>query len=363
MSGSIDRPAVPFPIPGHGDLIRAFACLDEVGFPRTSRVPLFASRFWNFDLERRAHLRFRQGVSNIDEVAVPRWYQRRLPLELRGLFAALTLGRETESPEGEASEPLAVLHDGRSRWRVTSRFSRYILSSPPSVVDSSMVYFGDDTLFLMETARRLLYDIGKHNSDPKVRVLDLCCGGGGVGLALPAFPGELHGVDINPVAVAVAKASALAQGLESYHYRVADAQEAFDQSYDLVVGNPPTFPPELVEGPRLYATGTPTSFLDLLNSILERLTPKGRVCLTLFALAEGSSETAADCMRASLRTLVAPYRAYSYSVRRQFPVGDGRWLRHVALELGAADEAPGEQFAFPAATSFQLPWLEWRRTP
>lgn len=277
------------------------------------------------------------------------------------MFTALTLGLGGAVDGKFDPESLAGLRSGSSTWRVTSRFSRYIVSSPLDVIDSSMVYFGDDTLFLMDTARRLLQGVANSESDRKLRVLDLCCGGGGVGLALPPFLGELHGVDINPLAVAVAQVSAAAQGLENYHYAVTDAQQAFQQSYDLVVGNPPTFPPELAVGPKLYATGTQTSFLDLLSSILERLTSHGRACLTLFAVAQGPDKGAIDPMRASIKDLVGKARAYSYTVRRQFPVGDGRWLRHVALELGAAKEVAGEQFSFPAATSFQLPGLEWRR--
>ena len=108
-------------------------------------------------------------------------------------------------------------------------------------------------------------------------------------------------MDINPLAVAVAQVSAAAQDLENYHYTVTDAQQAFHQSYDLVVGNPPTFPPELAVGPKLYATGTQTSFLDLLSSILERLTSHGRACLTLFAVAQGPDKGAIDPMRAAIK--------------------------------------------------------------
>lgn len=340
-----------------GALREAFLWLNQAEFARTGRLPLFAARHWSATLERRAYSRFRRGLDNVEEVAVPRWYWRALSPSLGELFKGLTLG-QVGLPSFPS--PLSALDDGngQSRWRVVTRFGRYVLHSRPESEGDSLVYFGDDTLFLMEGARRLLEQLA-----PPARVLDLCCGGGGVGLALPRFEGQMLGVDINPTALELARLSASAQGLENYDYHCGDAGSAFDGRLDLVVGNPPTLPPDLGGQATLYATGSSSQFLDLLQRLLDALSHRGLALLTVFSTAQGRGQTAPDPLRSELRLVLGPRRAYSYTVRRQFPLGQGRWLRHVALEIGAAGSAEGETFRDPASLGWQLPGLAWRRTP
>jgi SAM-dependent methyltransferase len=339
-------------------LSEAFACLDRAGFPATSRLPLFAARHWSPTLERKALSRFRQGLDNVEEVAIPRWYWRGLPLAVKPLFRTLSLG--IGPPPLDFAAPLTGLLDanGYARWRVVCRFGRYVLYSRPEVNDDSLVYFGDDTLFLMQSARDLLATF-----EGPVRFLDLCCGGGGVGLGLPPFRGQMVGVDINPAAIDLAGAVATAQGLSHYTYVCCDAAEALDGSFDLVVGNPPTLPPDLGGRATLFATGASSQFLHLLDRLLGVLSPRGRALFTVFSTAEGRGAKAYDPLRSDLSTTLASRRGHRYSVRRQFPLSGGRWLRHVALEILPQDAPQQQHFQDPARGGQQLPALAWRRQP
>lgn len=338
------------------ELRAALLALETMGYSATSRLPLFAARHWSPARERQAYLRYRDGSCNIEEVAVPRWYWRRLPSSLAPLFEQLTLGRRAGSPSLTALRPL---WDGElPRWRLVRRFDRYVLHSRPEVTDDSLVYFGDDTLFLMAGARRLLACLEGRD---RVRVLDLCCGGGGVGLGLPLFEGELVGVDIHEPAIALAHLAAQAQELTNYSYRCAEAEAVLDESYDLVVGNPPTLSPELGGRPTLYATAPASRFLDLIDRLRHTLTPPGRALFTVFSQARGQGAEAEDPLRRELATLLTPWRGYLYSVRRQFSLGGGAWLRHVALEILPQAAERGERFEAPAKGGLQLPALEWRR--
>lgn len=331
----------------------AFRALDELGYPHTSRLPLFASRCWSITTERQAYHSFRSGLCNTEEVAVPRWYWQRLPHQLKTLFLSLTVGHNGIPNEDALPEALLDQH-GRLRWRVASRFGRYILHSRPEVQGDEQVYFGDDTLFLMRKARQCLPTKGQ------ALVLDLCCGSGGVGLALPSFQGQLIGVDINPHAIELARLTSQSQGLSHHSYHCGEASSVLDQRYDLIVGNPPTLPPELGGNTTLYATGSCDRFLSLLESVTNALTADGQAVLTVFSVAEGQGERAPDSLRRELPSLFSARRGYRYTVRRQFQLGEERWLRHVALEILPEAATREEQF-HDDPKRFRLPLLDWRR--
>ena len=287
---------------------------------------------------------------------MPRWYWKGLPPQTRTLFQSLTLGQGYPPPSTWRALDGLLSDEGNPLWRVACRFGRYVLHSRPETAAEDVVYFGDDTLFLMDGARRLLSGLPQ-----PVRFLDLCCGGGGVGLALSAFEGEMVGVDINGAALKLAGLAASAQGLENYSYQQGDASSVLDQRFDLVVGNPPTLPPDLGGQPTLYATGSSSQFLVLLGGLLDALSPRGQALLTVFSTAHGQGEAAVDPLRPDLRAALGTRRAYSYTVRRQFPLGENRWLRHVALEIEAEGGRRGETFRDPASRGVQLPGLAWRR--
>lgn len=334
---------------------QAFAWLDQLGYAKLSRWPLFTARCWSPSREHRAWSSYQSRLCNSEEVAIPWLYWRTVPEELRELFHHLLRGEP--NPAWNAPEELGALLDASAhpRWRVIPRFGRYILASLRGQTEENHVYFGDDTLYLMQRARELLVRLP---STKPLRVLDLCCGGGGVGLALPPFQGSLLGVDVNPSALELARAASIAQGLERYRYHLGSVDEVVDEPYDLVVGNPPSLPPELGGTSTLYATGAAGRWLEWLSRLERSLSPQGRLLLTVFSLADGPSGKAHDAIYLKLSRELS--RPFCYTVRRQFPLGAAGWLRHVALELLPETESARQRFV-ECAASFDLPALGWRR--
>ena len=319
-------------IPTVEELRSAFRYLDELDFPRTGRLPLVAARQWKPSWEKEAWRRFKSGLANIHEVAWPRFYLARVEPQVRQLFLALTLGR---ADDDFARRPeLACFYAGGTEsgvpeWTVIHRFGRYILRSHPASSGEDWVYFGDDTLFLMERSRELL----KLLSD-SCRALDLCCGGGGVGLGLPDFEGDLLGVDLNSPAIELADATARAQGLANYRYKSCDALEGLAGEFELIFGNPPTLSPSLTGRDVFHATGSDDVLPELLEKVLVSLKPTGRAVFTFFSeLKDGR-----DLQWERLKTLLEGRRGCHCYVRREYPLGEGRYLRHSAMELSPAGE-------------------------
>lgn len=235
-----------------------------------------------------------------------------------------------------------------------ARFERYIVRSHPSVEGRDQVYLGDDTLFLMEGGRELLHRLQKEIEGP-LCCLDLCCGGGGVGLALPDFDGELLGVDLNPVAIDLAQTVAESQGL-SHRYRCFDINEGIPGRYHLVLGNPPTLSSEFTGRDVFYATGTVDMFCQTLESVLEVLHPKGRALFTFFSSRSGTDDPSWDRVGEVLRGR----RGFRCRARREYPIDAGHVLRHNALELMPAGDLT-EEFVPIEPGGVQLPALAWRR--
>lgn len=336
------------------DLRAAFAYLDEHNFDLTQRLPLITSRQWSLSAEREAISRFKDGLSNVEEVGVPRYYWKRESEETQKLFKTLTLG--LPNSEIAAIPELRPFFEGgdgtRPVWTVIARFGRYILRSHPEESGEHLVYFGDDTLFLMERARDLLGDL-----KGPVQLLDLCCGGGGVGLALPTFEGNLLGVDLNPLAIEVARIVSVAQSLTTYSYQCWDMKQGLEGEYDFIFGNPPTLSPSLTGRDVFHATGTLETFQEFLGPLLNALRPSGIALLTLFSQVNPEDEALA-----SIQQTLAGRCGYRYAVRREFKLGSKGLLRHSVLELypGQSNRADIELQGSPRVT---LPALAWRRRP
>ena len=78
--------------------------------------------------------------------------------------------------------------------------------------------------------------------EPGMRVLDLGCGCGLVGILAAQLCGEENVVlsDIDPLAAAVAKANAARNGVGGVAVRVSDGFSGLDQTgFDLILSNPP----------------------------------------------------------------------------------------------------------------------------
>lgn len=300
-------------------------------------------------MEARARERFRGGLDNLHEVAVPRLYWRALKPELRRLFDFVSLGRP--DPELAATSELQVLapRGERATWLVIPRFARYLVCGHPEDHGKDYVYFGDDTLFLMASAQELVL------SHPGGRVLDLCCGGGGVSLPLSDFDGSVSGIDLNPVAIELAHNCAQAQQLENYDFQHGDALAALQQPFDLVIGNPPTLSPELTGKEAFHATGSLELFLSILEAVVACLTPTGEAMMTVFSAAESNRD---DSTFEQIKSCLQGKAGFQYRVRRHYPLGEGRFLRHVALHIAPQYEGPN---LLELRGGLQLPALAWRR--
>lgn len=334
---------------------RAFAYLSALEFHRTGRLPLVAARQWKWSWEREAWRRFQAGRSNVSEVAWPKLYWTLEDSSLRALFCALTLGRPEKG--WEPPEPLRFLftNPGRPLYSLISRFGRFILRSHPEDEGHDFVYFGDDTLYLMERSRDLLkLLLGSGVEQPCC--LDLCCGGGGVGLALPPFEGELLGVDLNSHAIELARTTAQAQNLVNYRYRCMDTSEGLEGRFHLVFGNPPTLSSQLTGSDVFHATGTWTQFEALLDSVLGALHPRGRAVFTLFSQRTEGHDPAFSALEKRLKG----ERGFLYSVRRVFPLKGGTELCHCALELLPRGEIAAHYIPLKGP-AFRLGGLSWRR--
>ena len=340
-------------IPTVEELRNAFRYLDELDFPRTGRLPLVAARQWKPSWEKEAWRRFKNGLANIHEVAWPRVYLAREEAKVRRLFLALTLGRADK--ELARRPELACFYAGGAgvgvpEWTIVHRYGRYILRSHPASSGQDWVYFGDDTLFLMSRSRELLKLL-----PDSCRVLDLCCGGGGVGLGLPDFEGELLGIDLNSPAVELAAGTARAQGLANYEYRCCDALEGLEGEFELIFGNPPTLSPSLTGRDVFHATGTDDVLPELLEKVLVSLKPTGRAVLTFFCELSGGR----DLQWERLKTLLEGRRGCHCYVRREYPLGEGRFLRHSALELNP--EGDPQLFEPLKSRGIQLPAVRSRQ--
>ncbi|MFA5507757.1 MAG: methyltransferase [Vulcanimicrobiota bacterium] len=338
-------------IPSLEELRTAFAFLDSHGFARTARIPMVAARQWKPGWEWAAWRRFRSRRANIHEVAFPHLYFQLEEPEVQRLFAALTLGRR--DLELGRHQELQGLCQGQAQpsWTVLHRFGRYVLRSHPEGSGKDWVYFGDDTLFLMQRSRELLASL-----KGPVRCLDLCCGGGGVGLALPSFEGTLMGIDLNPTAVGLAQATAAAQGLSHYQYCCLDLMEGLRGEFELIFGNPPTLSPLLTGKDVFHATGDEDVLPNLLEKVLTALTPKGRAVFTFFSEAERGKDAQWD----RLRELLTGKRGFRCYARREYPLGAGRYLRHSALELNPLGDESA-QFEPLGGRGAQLPGVKARQ--
>lgn len=344
-------------IPSTDSLKECFAFLDEHRFHRTDRLPVVAARQWKVAWEARALRRFKKGEPNIHEVAVPALYWYSEYPAVRKLFFALTLGREDDDFSGLPQLQALYPHGtGRPSWPVVSRFGRYILLSPGSLVrdeGDDVVYFGEDTLFLMGGCQALLDKIQASGPEP-VACLDLCCGGGGIGLALPPFEGSVLGIDLNPQAIALAEAIAQAQALTNYNYECCDVQKGWDGNFDLVFGNPPTISPTL--GDSDQAADALETFRAVVLGVVKCLTDRGRALLTVFSEVTQDGDLAYE----AVKSLLSGRRGYRYFVRREYALGGGRILRHCVLELFTATETIRHDFVPSGTRGLQLPTMEWR---
>jgi len=173
----------------------------------------------------------------------------------------------------------AVGRQWRSRVRFSSLEGSLFLHSAWPTSASDAVFFGPDTYRFARFVRANL----PATAPSGLRVCEVCCGSGAVGLITAQCLGpetELHLVDINPVALTAAYVNAELAGVRKARIYISDLLQSVQPSADLVICNPPYLPDS---AHRLYRDGgndygTALS-LKLVQQALRHLRPGGRMLM------------------------------------------------------------------------------------
>lgn len=163
------------------------------------------------------------GVTRLDIITDPR---RELSADQVAKVEALTTRRL-------AREPIGHILGRKAFWTLDLEVSADVLSPRP------------DTELLVETALTLL------PKDANARVLDLGVGSGAILLAiLNERPNVIGvGVDASEAALAIARRNAENLGLtERLDLRAGDWSNGLEETFDLVVSNPPYIPTDDIAG-------------------------------------------------------------------------------------------------------------------
>ena len=169
----------------------------------------------------------------------------------------------------------------RSRVRFASLGSALYAHSAYPTLEADAVFFGPDSY---RFAALINAELQSRPLGAGARILDMGCGAGPGGmtaaLASPAVKPNLLLADINPRALAFARASAHLAGLTDARFAQSDLFASLEGRFDLIVANPPY----LVDaGKRAYrhgggALGSSLSVRIVAES-LARLAPGGRLVL------------------------------------------------------------------------------------
>ncbi|MDB5939104.1 MAG: Protein-N(5)-glutamine methyltransferase PrmC, methylates polypeptide chain release factor, partial [Polaromonas sp.] len=143
------------------------------------------------------------------------------------------------------------------------------------------VFFGPDTY---RFAALIESELQARPLSPGARILDIGCGAGPGGmtaaLACPAARPALLLADINPRALAFARANAALAGLANAAFQQSDLFESLEGRFELIVANPPYL---VDDGERTYRHGGgPLGSglsLRIVRESLKRLAPGGRLVL------------------------------------------------------------------------------------
>lgn len=117
---------------------------------------------------------------------------------------------------------------------------------------------------------------------PTGRVLDLGCGAGTLALLLSRRSSFAVGTDINPRAVAIARANAIVNGQQNVEFREGDTYAPVgDEAFDLIVSQPPYYPQPAAVPQTFLHGGVRGDELSrrVLAGVGTHLTPEGRALL------------------------------------------------------------------------------------
>ncbi|MDD4281545.1 MAG: methyltransferase [Candidatus Methanofastidiosa archaeon] len=147
---------------------------------------------------------------------------------------------------------------------------------------------------------------------PGETVLEIGCGTGYVSLFLAAQGAVVTGVDINPLAVALARENARESGLEATFIE-SDLFAGVDGTYDVIVCNPPYLPSEDIEKTPYDACwdGGPTGrefSARFIAAMPSYLSPRGRAYLLQSSLCSPDASVG-ELVAAGFSVTVAGTRA------------------------------------------------------
>ena len=182
--------------------------------------------------------------------------------------------------------------DGEHAWRSTVRWAslggQLFVHSRFPTVEADAVFFGPDTYRFDRLIRSHLA-----SSDPARirRAADIGCGAGpgAIRIAMACPDAEVHGLDINPAALDLARVNAALAGVGNLTLARSDLLSQAPGRFDLIVANPPYL---LDASERAYRHGGGMLgaglSLAIVDAALERLEAGGSLLLyTGVAMVEG----------------------------------------------------------------------------
>lgn len=195
----------------------------------------------------------------------------------------------------ECAGAIAREADGwRSRLRFSTIGSRIFAHSAYPTLAADAVFFGPDTYRFA----RMLEGLGDRRWR---RVVDVGCGSGAGGILLAGRADEVVLADINPAALALARANAALAGASNVVTTRSDVLAGVAGDIDLVIANPPYLADDLGrayrDGGGELGTGLACRIVD---EALERLAPGGELALYTGTPIVGGRDVFRDAVSESL---------------------------------------------------------------
>lgn len=100
--------------------------------------------------------------------------------------------------------------------------------------DAAKMYFTEDALQQASDPQIRAY---RSKNLAGLRILDVCCGIGADSLSFAKAGASVHGLDIDPLRIAMARANAEALGLNA-HFSIADVTQGIPDGYDMIFFDP-----------------------------------------------------------------------------------------------------------------------------